>query len=113
MCLPRIVVLLLILLAATALASPLFAQTPSVVKIGRSGDAFRLPDAWNGNHALSVLAGAKPVPEHFEVTWSVVPHFADEVAATAVTVAQGLPNAKHTLELGGPATVRIHIPPMK
>ena len=81
--------------------------------VSDSGRIVIEPDAWNVPYALSVLAGVKPVPEHFTVTWSVLPYFADEVTATPVTVAQGLSNAKHTLELTGPATVRIYTPPLK
>ncbi len=71
------------------------------------------PDAWNVDFALGVLAGVKPVPEKFTVAWSVVPYFADEVNGRTLTVASGLPNTKHILELTGAATVRVYTPPLK
>ena len=59
-------------------------------------------------------AEIKPVPEQCTVQWKVEPHFVDEFASpsvkdaateTTVTLAQGLPNTKHTLEMsGGEAT---------
>ena len=66
-----------------------------------------------------------PLPAGFEVTWKAIPMFSDQFAAPrsddgsregVVTVAQGLPNGKHTLELLGPAPVeaiRVYRPPMK
>jgi hypothetical protein len=66
-----------------------------------------------------------PVPAGFEITWKAVPLFADQFAPSRgedasresiVTVAQGLPNGKHTLELLGPApigAIRVYRPPMK
>lgn len=59
--------------------------------------------------------------------WSVVPFFADQFAVpaarnpfgeTVVTVAQGLPNGKHTLELTGTpdtplAAIRVYRPPLR
>ena len=71
------------------------------------------PDAWNVDFALSVLAGVKPVPEKFSVTWSVVPYFADEATGGTITVASGLPNTKHMLELSGAAKARVYAPPLK
>ena len=79
-----------------------------------------------------LLARIKPVPDRFPVTWSVVPHFVDQIVwpggrplvpsgarpaiETAVTVAQGLSNAKHILEIAGDANtpiaaVRVYCPP--
>jgi hypothetical protein len=52
------------------------------------------------------------VPESFPVKWSVVPWFVDEFTSpgikdpalgTTVTLAQGLANSKHTLEINGGA----------
>lgn len=52
------------------------------------------------------------MPEHFTVKWSVVPWFVDEfispgikdpVIGTTVTLAQGLANTKHALEIDGGA----------
>ena len=81
--------------------------------VSNSGRIVIEPDAWNVSYALG-LAGVKPVPDHFTVTWSVVPYFADEVGSSVVTVAQGLVNTKHTLELTGNApvvAVRVYSPP--
>jgi hypothetical protein len=82
-------------------------------------------DAWNVPYALS-LGGIHPVPERFEVKWHVEPHFVDEFMSpgvsapaveTSVTLAQGLSNAAHTLEITGsestPLTaLRVYHPPM-
>lgn len=81
--------------------------------VSHSGRVVIEPDSWNVDFALSTLAGVKPVPEKFVVTWTVVPHFADEAGGGTVTVASGLPNTKHTLELTGPATVTVYTPPVK
>jgi hypothetical protein len=65
------------------------------------------------------------VPAGFEVTWKalglysdtfVPPKIEDPSREYAVTVAQGLPNAAHTLEIAGPAAlraVRIYRPPLR
>jgi hypothetical protein len=56
------------------------------------------------------MAGIKPIPEQFTVRWKVEPHFADEFVSpgvtpanieNTVTLAQDLPNTKHTLEISG------------
>ncbi len=94
--------------------------------VSKSGRIVIAPEDWNASYALA-LAGIKPVPEQFTVKWSVVPRFVDEFMSpgikdptidTAVTLAQGLPNAKHTLEIsGGPETpiaaLRIYQPPLR
>lgn len=79
------------------------------------------PEDWHVDYALS-LAGVKPVPDNFRVRWQVVPHFVDEAKAPAkkqkgvesvLTVAQGLKNGKHLLELTGETpvvAVRIYKP---
>ncbi|MEO7318061.1 MAG: SGNH/GDSL hydrolase family protein [Chthoniobacteraceae bacterium] len=81
--------------------------------VSKSGRIVITPEDWNASYALA-LAGIKPVPEQFSVKWSIVPWFVDEFGSpgvkdpaieTAVTLAQGLPNTKHTLEIsGGPDT---------
>ncbi len=81
--------------------------------VSDSGRVVIEPDAWNVDFAMSVLAGVKPIPAKFTVTWNVVPHFADEATGGTVTVANGLPNTKHVLELTAPATVRVYTPPLK
>ena len=79
--------------------------------ISKSGRIVIAPEDWNSDDALA-LAGIKPVPEHFTVKWSVVPWFVDEfispgikdpVIGTTVTLAQGLANTKHALEIDGGA----------
>lgn len=92
--------------------------------VSKSGRIVIEPEAWNVPFALGVLAGLKPLPEKLTVRWSVVPRFTDEFVSpgikdpsieTMVTLAQGLPNAKHTLEIiGGVETIsaiRIYHPP--
>lgn len=73
-------------------------------------------------HQQPADASARPVV----IRWSVVPLFADQFALpaarnpfgeTVVTVAQGLPNGKHTLELTGTpdtplAAIRVYRPPL-
>lgn len=92
--------------------------------VSKSGRVVIEPDDWNVEYSLA-LPGIKPVPDKFTVKWSVVPHFADAFASsgiadktkeTIVTIAQGLANGKHALEISGsPATpiaaVRVYRPP--
>jgi hypothetical protein len=70
----------------------------------------------------------KPLPDDFEVTWEVKPLFQDAYEApevedptkeSAVTLAQGMTNGKHTLRLipndNGPLAIkafRIYRPPL-
>ena len=97
--------------------------------VSRSGRVVIAPEAWDVKYAMA-LAGVKPVPERFTVRWQVVPRFADEVTApaatsargaeTTVTVAEGLANGKHVLELSADgegaaaavAAVRVYRPPL-
>jgi len=100
--------------------------------VSKSGRVVIEPADWNVAYALG-LAGVKPVPEQFTVNWSVVARFTDELSfATiqpddrlpapprhdeAVTVASGLPNTKHTLEITGDAraplrAIRVYRPPL-
>lgn len=92
--------------------------------VSRSGRIVIEPEDWNVAYALS-LAGVKPVPDRFRVTWSVVPHFVDQFVSpggvdpaieTAVTLAQGLPNTRHILQIAGDgktpiAAIRVYCPP--
>ena len=81
--------------------------------VSKSGRMVIETNDWNVAYATS-LAGIKPVPEQFTVKWQVEPRFLDEFASpgvkdaaieTTLTLAQGLPNSKHTLEIsGGEAT---------
>lgn len=92
--------------------------------VSNSGRVVLEPGDWNVAYAMS-LAGIKPVPERFTVKWRVEPRFVDEFVSpgvndpaveTTVTLAQGLPNTKHVLEItGGPETpiaaLRVYHPP--
>ena len=92
--------------------------------VSKSGRVVIAPEDWNATYALA-LQGIKPVPEAFTVKWSVEPRFVDEFVSpgvkdasveTRVTLAQGLANAKHTLEItGGAETIgvlRVYHPPL-
>jgi hypothetical protein len=93
--------------------------------VSKSGRVAITPEDWNASYSLS-LAGIKPVPEQFDVKWSVIRRCVDEFVSpgsanaaveTAVTLAQDLPNTKHTLEISGnEATpiqaLRIYRPPL-
>ena len=77
--------------------------------VSKSGRVVIQTNDWNVAYATS-LAGLKPVPEQFTVKWKVEPRFVDEFTSpgvkdvaieTTVTLAQGLPNMKHTLEISG------------
>ena len=83
--------------------------------VSKSGRIVIEPDDWNVEYSLA-LPGIKPVPDKFTVKWSVVPHFtdafispgiADKTKETVVTIAQGLTNGKHTLEISGSAATPI------
>lgn len=84
--------------------------------VSKSGRIVLEPDAWNVDYALGVLAGLKQVPPQFTVRWSVTPFFVDDFVSsgvndssteTTVTLAQGLPNTKHVLEISGDETTPI------
>jgi hypothetical protein len=93
--------------------------------VSKSGRVVIETNDWNVTYALS-LAGIQPVPAKFLVKWQAEPRFLDEFISpqgkvpaveASVTLAQGLPNTKHTLEIsGGPASpiaaVRIYQPPL-
>lgn len=82
---------------------------------------------WDVDFAMSTLAGLKPVPDAFTVSWKVVPNFVDEFVSPGikdkavegvVTLAQGLKNGPHTLEISGsPETpisaIRVYKPAFK
>ena len=93
--------------------------------VSKSGRIVITPEDWNASYAIG-LAGIKPVPEHFRVMWDVTPLFVDEFVSpgvktpaieTTVTLAQGLPDAKHTLEISGGAetiaALRMYQPPLE
>jgi len=77
--------------------------------VSKSGRVVIETNDWNVTYALS-LGGIKPVPDAFAVNWKVEPRFLDEFVSpgvtdtateTRVTLASGLPNGKHTLEISG------------
>lgn len=92
--------------------------------VSKSGRIVIEPDDWNVEYSLA-LPGIKPVPDKLIVRWQSVPHAvdsfnlmgpADKTYETSVTIAQGLTNGKHTLELTGNqashlAAIRIYRPP--
>ena len=79
--------------------------------VSKSGRIVIAPEDWNAAYALA-LQGIKPVPDAFTVQWKVEARFVDEFVSpgvkdasveTTVTLAQGLANTKHTLEIAGGA----------
>jgi hypothetical protein len=83
--------------------------------VSKSGRVVIEPADWNFEYALKVFKA--PLPVGFKIQWKVLPQFQDEFVSpgvkdksieTVVTLAQGLTNTKHTLEIsGGPhATTR-------
>ncbi|MGO9108139.1 MAG: SGNH/GDSL hydrolase family protein [Thermoguttaceae bacterium] len=84
--------------------------------VSKSGRVKISPDAW--------FAPGK-VPSQYEVRWKVLPLFVDAYQAPqvedtsrecAITLAQGLSNSKHTLELIGEVplrAVRVYRPPVR
>ena len=93
--------------------------------VSKSGRVTIAPEDWNVAYAM-MLSGVKPVPEHFIAKWRVEPRFVDEFVSpglkdnsveTIVTLAQGLANTRHVLEItSGPDApifaVRIYRPPV-
>ena len=91
--------------------------------VSKSGRVVIETNDWNAAYALS-LGGIKPVPDTFEVKWNVEPRFIDEFVTpgvtrttteTQITLASGLPNAQHTLEITGSeatpiAAIRVYRP---
>ena len=68
------------------------------------------PSDWDVEFAMSTLAGVRPIPNEFTVKWSVVPYFEDSpvppqvmdrAIERVVTVAQGLEDGPHRIELLG------------
>jgi len=92
--------------------------------VSRSGRVVIEPEDWNLTYALK-LAGSEPPPARVAITFRVEPHFVDTLAGVpgdpaherSVTVAQGLSNGPHVLELratGGMAVraLRTYRPPL-
>jgi len=94
--------------------------------VSRSARIVIEPEDWNIEFAL-MLAQVKPVPDHFTMTWRVVPRFVDEFVSpgvkdatveSTVTLAQGLAGGKHVLEISGSestpiAGLRVYCPPLR
>jgi len=94
--------------------------------VSNSGRVILETNDWNVPYALS-LASINPVPNAFIVKWKVVSRFVDEFASpgvtnpaieTTLTLAQGLPNSRHTLEISGSdktpiAALRVYRPPIR
>ena len=93
--------------------------------VSKSGRVVIDPADWNLEYARTI--SKEPLPEGFKIQWQVVPHFVDEFTTphitdptreTVVTVAQGLDNQQHRLEITGPkeasiAAIRAYSPPLK
>jgi hypothetical protein len=85
--------------------------------VSKSGRIVIEPADWDLKYVMG-LSKRQMSPE-FCLRWRVVPNFVDEfTAAPVVTVAEGLANTKHALEItGDPATpltaIRIYRPPQK
>lgn len=78
--------------------------------VSRSGRIVIEPGDWNLAYCLQVFK--RPISAGFQITWQVVPQFVDEFVTpevtdatqeTVVTLAQGLANGHHQLELSGVA----------
>ena len=99
--------------------------------VSKSGRVVIEPGDWDVKYALD-LPGIKTVPDNFTVKWQTVAHFSDTFAPranntanntettieNAMTLAQGLKNGAHVLEIsGGPQTslvaLRIYRPPLE
>ncbi|MBM3845361.1 MAG: SGNH/GDSL hydrolase family protein [Verrucomicrobia bacterium] len=91
--------------------------------VSKSGRVVIETNDWNVTYALN-LGGIKPVPDTFEVKWKVEARFVDEFVSpgvtdaaveTRLTLASGLSNGKHTLEIAGSegtpiAVIRVYRP---
>jgi hypothetical protein len=115
-------------------ATPLSGSTTGPAGSGRSDQRFvsnsgRVviePEDWDVEYVLS-LPNIKPLPSNFTVRWQVVPYYLDAVTPaasqdpsieTSGTVAQGLSNQNHVLEILGSgkpplAAVRVYCPPRR
>lgn len=99
--------------------------------VSDSGRVVIEPENWDVGYALR-LAQVNPVPEQFTINWSVERRFTDEVSFawiqpndrmpaqverdSVITIANGLPPGKHTLEISGDQEaplrmIRIHRSP--
>lgn len=97
----------------------------SVRFVSKSGRVVIDPADWNFAYALRVFQ--RPLPADFHIRWRVLPQFVDDFVSpgiadprieTTVTVAQGLANRRHTLEITGQpqtpiAAIRIYRPSLQ
>jgi hypothetical protein len=95
--------------------------------VSNSGRVVIDPNDWHLKRTCEYVK--KPVPENFEIKWKVVPMFVDRydppriedvTREYATTLIQGIPNARHTLELivesGTTApisAIRVYRPPLE
>lgn len=91
--------------------------------VSNSGRIVIDPADWDVEYALTGLPRI-PIPDNFVVNWRVEPYFVDDIISpkikddgteTIVTLAQGLVNGQHTLEITGGQqtsikTIRIYRP---
>ena len=94
--------------------------------VAKSGRVVIEPQDWDVAYVLA-LSAIKPAPNSFEVRRKVVPYYVDEFMSpgiqdetveTVVTLAQGLRNGRHTLEISGAPTtpisaIRVYRPPLR
>jgi hypothetical protein len=82
--------------------------------VSRSGRIVLEPDDWNLDYCLKVFQ--RPLPADFQVRWRAVfrgvdefvsPGVTDPAIETTVTLAQGLENTRHVLEIAGDETTPI------
>lgn len=93
--------------------------------VSKSGRVVIDPEDWNLQYCLAVFK--KPVESGFQVKWRAEQLGADEISIppktqagveNLFTIAQGIPNGKHRIEITGPleqgiAALRAYAPPLK
>jgi hypothetical protein len=81
--------------------------------VSKSGRVVIEPGDW---WVKTIHQGGKRLPVGFEIKWKAIPLFSDAWAGEeTLTVAQGLPNGKHTLEIVGSGSIRairVYRPPV-
>ena len=81
--------------------------------VSKSGRVVIEPGDWWVKNIQQMTKSKVPVG--FEIKWKAIPLFSDTYAGDSVTVAQGLPNGKHMLEIVGKTSlgaVRVYRPPL-
>jgi hypothetical protein len=82
--------------------------------VSKSGRIVIEPGDWNLEYCLQVFK--RPISAGFKIEWKVAPQFVDEVVAPdgedagiekAITLAQGLSNGRHRLEISGDSKTAI------